>query len=47
VCIRTTVSGSLFSLLFEQGIDAIWLLKIQTGRFGPLNLQLHYQPEAR
>ena len=29
-------------ILLEQGIDAFWLLKIHTGRFGPLNLQPYY-----
>ena len=38
----TAVSGSLYSLLLERGIDAFWLLKIHTGRFGPLNLQPYY-----
>ena len=28
--------------LLEQGIDAFWLLKIHSGRFGPLNLQPYY-----
>ena len=38
----TAASGSLYSILLEQGIDAFWLLKIHTGRFGPINLQPHY-----
>ena len=38
----TASSGSLYSVLLEQGIDAFWLLKIHTGRFGPLNLQPYY-----
>lgn len=38
----TAVSGSLYSLLLERGIDAFWLLRIHTGRFGPLNLQPYY-----
>lgn len=38
----TAVSGSLYSLLLERGIDAFWLLKIHTGRFGPINLQPYY-----
>jgi hypothetical protein len=38
----TALSGSLYSLLLERGIDAFWLLKIHTGRFGPLNLQPYY-----
>ena len=35
-------TGSLYSLLLEQGIDAFWLLKIHTGDFGVLNLQPFY-----
>ena len=38
----TALTGSLYSLLLEQGLDAFWLLKIHTGRFGPLNLQPYY-----
>ena len=38
----TAASGSLYSVLLEQGIDAFWLLKIHTGRFGPINLQPYY-----
>ncbi|MBD2423402.1 hypothetical protein [Cyanobium sp. FACHB-13342] len=38
----TAVTGSLYSLLLERGIDAFWLLKIHSGRFGPLNLQPFY-----
>ena len=38
----TAISGSLYSVLLEQGIDAFWLLKIHTGRFGWLNLQSFY-----
>lgn len=38
----TAISGSLYSLLLEQGIDAFWLLKIHTGRFGWLNLGSFY-----
>lgn len=38
----TALSGSLYSLLLERGIDAFWLLKIHTGRLGPLNLQPYY-----
>jgi len=29
-------------LLLERGIDAFWLIKIHTGRFGPINLQPYY-----
>ena len=38
----TAASGSLYSLLLERGIDAFWLLKLHTGRFGPVDLQPHY-----
>lgn len=38
----TAATGSLYSLLLEQGVDAFWLLKIHAGRFGPLNLQPYY-----
>ena len=38
----TAATGSLYSLLLEQGIDAFWLLKIHTGNFGVLNLHPFY-----
>ena len=38
----TVLTGSIYSGLLEQGIDAFWLLKIHSGRFGPLNLQPYY-----
>ena len=38
----TALTGSLYSLLLELGIDAFWLLKIHTGDFGPINLQPIY-----
>ena len=38
----TALTGSLYSLLLERGIDAFWLLRIHTGRLGPLNLQPYY-----
>jgi len=38
----TAASGSIYSLLLERGIDAFWLIKIHTGRFGPINLQPYY-----
>lgn len=38
----TAGTGSLYSLLLEQGIDAFWLLKIHTGNFGVVNLQPIY-----
>ena len=38
----TAGTGSLYSLLLEQDIDAFWLLKIHTGYFGVVNLQPIY-----
>ena len=38
----TAGTGSLYSLLLEQNIDAFWLLKIHTGNFGAINLQPIY-----
>jgi hypothetical protein len=38
----TAGTGSLYSLLLEQDIDAFWLHKIHTGNFGVLNLQPVY-----
>ena len=38
----TAGTGSLYSLLLEQDIDAFWLLKIHTGNFGVLNFQPVY-----
>ena len=38
----TAGTGSLYSLLLEQNIDAFWLLKLHTGQFGWLNLQPMY-----
>lgn len=38
----TALTGSLYSVLLENGIDAFWLLRIHSGRFGPLNLQPYY-----
>ena len=38
----TAGTGSLYSLLLEQDIDAFWLLKIHTGNLGVLNLQPFY-----
>ena len=38
----TSLSGSVYSGLLYQGIDAFWLLKLHTGRFGPINLQPYY-----
>lgn len=38
----TAATGSLYSLLLARGIDAFWLLKLHSGRFGPLNLEPYY-----
>ena len=38
----TAATGSLYTLLLQQDIDAFWLLKIHTGQFGVLNLQPVY-----
>ena len=38
----TSATGSIYSLLLEQGVDAFWLLKIHTGRIGVINLQPYY-----
>ena len=38
----TAITGSLYSVLLEQGLDAFWLLKIHTGQFGAVNLQPFY-----
>ena len=38
----TASTGSLYSLLLEQGIDAFWLLKVHTGQLGWVNLQSVY-----
>ena len=43
----TAGSGSLYSLLLEQNIDAFWLLKIHTGNFGAINLQPIYSVMLR
>ncbi|AII49151.1 fumarate reductase [Synechococcus sp. KORDI-52] len=38
----TAGTGSLYSLLLEQNIDAFWLIKLHTGQFGWINLQPVY-----
>ena len=38
----TAGTGSLYSLLLQQDIDAFWLLKIHTGNFGVLKLEPIY-----
>ena len=38
----TAATGSLYSLLLEQNIDAFWLLRIHTGQFGWFYLQPFY-----
>ena len=38
----TAGTGSVYSLLLQQEIDAFWLLKIHAGTFGVLNLEPVY-----
>ena len=38
----TAGTGSLYTVLLQQEIDAFWLLKIHTGNFGVLKLQPIY-----
>jgi hypothetical protein len=38
----TAGTGTVYSLLLEENIDAFWLLKLHTGKFGWLNLQPVY-----
>ena len=38
----TAGTGSLYTLLLELNIDAFWLLKLHTGKFGWINLQPVY-----
>jgi len=38
----TALSGSLYNVLLEHGVDAFWLIRIHTGVFGPINLQPYY-----
>ncbi len=40
--IITALSGSIYGLLLENNVEAIWLLKIHTGNFGIINLQPYY-----
>lgn len=40
--ILTALSGSLYGLLSDQGIEAFWLMKLHTGNFGLINLQPFY-----
>lgn len=40
----TALSGSLYSTLSAQGIEAFWLMKLHTGNFGLVNLQPWYSP---
>ena len=40
--IITAITGVIFSVLDERGVDADWLLQIHTGHFGPINLQPYY-----
>ena len=38
----TSATGSIYSLLLEQGVDAFWPIKIHTGRIGVVTLQPYY-----
>ena len=38
----TALTGVIYNVLLELGIDAFWLLKLHTGRFGLINLQPYY-----
>lgn len=38
----TVVSGVLFSLLAQRGVELEWLLQIHTGHYGALNLSSIY-----
>lgn len=40
--IVTACSGVIFSVLEQRGLEAEWLLKIHTGRYGPINLSPYY-----
>ena len=40
--IITAISGVVFSVLDERGVDADWLLQIHTGHYGLINLQPYY-----
>lgn len=40
--IITAISGVVFSVLDQRGVDADWLLEIHTGHYGPINLQPYY-----
>jgi len=38
----TAITGVIFSILDEKGIEADWLIQIHSGHFGPINLQPYY-----
>ena len=38
----TIVSGTIYSVLQPLGVDAFWLIKWHTGKFGIINLQPFY-----
>ena len=40
--ILTAITGVIFSVLDQRGIEADWLLDIHSGHFGPINLQPYY-----
>ena len=38
----TAITGVIFSILEQKGIEADWLIQIHSGHFGPINLQPYY-----
>ncbi len=40
--IATAITGVIFSILGQRGVEADWLLEIHTGHYGPINLQPYY-----
>ena len=40
--ILTSLSGSLYGTLTDNGVEVTWLLKMHTGNFGFFNLQPYY-----
>ena len=40
--IITAITGVIFSVLDQRGIEADWLIQIHSGHYGPINLQPYY-----
>jgi uncharacterized iron-regulated membrane protein len=40
--ILTAITGVIFSVLEQKGVEADWLLQIHIGHYGPINLQPYY-----